>query len=79
MPAKAGIQNYLKTLDSRLRGNDGKGRFETFYETIKIRTNPLLILTQLNASFIQPNQTFQSFHCPGKYISDFLVKSQTRL
>ena len=39
MPAKAGIQNYLKTLDSRLRGNDAKGRFKTFYETIKIRTN----------------------------------------
>jgi hypothetical protein len=36
MPAKAGIQNYLKTLDSRLRGNDAKGRFNTFYETIKI-------------------------------------------
>jgi len=35
MPAKAGIQNYLKTLDSRLRGNDAKGRFKTFYETIK--------------------------------------------
>ena len=34
MPAKAGIQNYLKTLDSRLRGNDTKGRFKTFYETI---------------------------------------------
>jgi hypothetical protein len=27
MPAKAGIQKYLKTLDSRLRGNDAKGRF----------------------------------------------------
>ena len=36
MPAKAGIQNYLKTLDSRLRGNDVKGRFKTFYETINI-------------------------------------------
>ena len=35
MPAKAGIQNYLKTLDFRLRGNDAKGRFNTFYETIK--------------------------------------------
>jgi hypothetical protein len=34
MPAKAGIQNYLKTLDSRLRGNDAKGRLKTFYETI---------------------------------------------
>ena len=36
MPAEAGIQNYWKTLDSRLRGNDVKGRFKTFYETIKI-------------------------------------------
>ena len=37
MPAKAGIQNYSKTLDSRLRGNDAKGRFKTFYETINDR------------------------------------------
>jgi len=36
MPAKAGIQKYLKTLDSRLRGNDAKGRFKTFYESINI-------------------------------------------
>ena len=34
MPAKAGIQNYLKTLDSRLRGNDVKERFQNFYESI---------------------------------------------
>jgi len=34
MPAKAGIQNHLKSLDSRLRGNDAKGVFSTFYETI---------------------------------------------
>ena len=34
MPAKAGIQNHLKTLDYRLRGNDVKGRIKTFYETI---------------------------------------------
>jgi hypothetical protein len=34
MPAKAGIQNYLKTLDFRLCGNDVKGRFKTFYDTI---------------------------------------------
>jgi hypothetical protein len=38
MPAKAGIQNYFKTLDSRLRGNDAKGRFKTFYETIKFNS-----------------------------------------
>ena len=34
MPAKAGIQKYLKTLDSRLRGNDAKGRIKTFYESV---------------------------------------------
>jgi len=34
MPAKAGIYKYLKTLDSRLRGNDAKGRIKTFYEII---------------------------------------------
>ena len=37
MPAKAGIQNYLKTLDSRLRGNDAKGRFKTFYGNIRVK------------------------------------------
>ena len=36
MPAKAGIQNYLISLGSRLRGNDAKGRFKTFYEAINI-------------------------------------------
>ena len=42
--AKAGIQNYLKTLDSRplptkgqARGNDAKGRFKTFYGAINVR------------------------------------------
>ena len=35
MPAKAGIQNYLNVLDSRLRGHDAKGGFKAFYETIK--------------------------------------------
>ena len=35
MPAKAGIQNYLKILGSRLRGNDAKGHFKSFYEIIK--------------------------------------------
>ena len=44
MPAKAGIQNYLKTLDSRLRGNDVKGRFKTFYETINIDGAELYLL-----------------------------------
>ena len=36
MPAKAGSQNYLISLDSRLRGNDTKGGFKTFYETINV-------------------------------------------
>ena len=44
MPAKAGIQNYLKTLDSRLRGNDAKGRFKTFYETINIDDATLYLI-----------------------------------
>jgi hypothetical protein len=38
-PLKKGVQrirNELKTLDSRFHGNDGKGRFLTFYEFIKI-------------------------------------------
>ena len=39
MLAKAGIQNYLKTLDSRIRGNDAKGRFKIFYETINIQSS----------------------------------------
>jgi hypothetical protein len=34
MPAKTGIQNYLKILDSRLRGNDVKRRVKTFYGTM---------------------------------------------
>jgi hypothetical protein len=36
MPAKAGIQKYLKTLDSRLRGNDTEGHFKTLYGFIII-------------------------------------------
>ncbi len=35
MPAKAGIQKYLKKLDFRFRGNDAQERFKTFYETVK--------------------------------------------
>jgi hypothetical protein len=34
--AKAGIHNYLKTMDFRLRGKDVKGCFKTFYETIML-------------------------------------------
>ena len=47
MPAKAGIQNYLKTLDSRLRGNDAKGRFKTFlrnHHTLIVALYEILIV-----------------------------------
>ena len=36
MPAKEGMQNYFKALDSSFRENDVKGRFKTFYGTINI-------------------------------------------
>ena len=49
MPAKAGIQKYLKTLDSRLRGNDAKGRFKTIYETINVRRSSVSSLIKLAA------------------------------
>ena len=35
-PAKAGAHKYLKKLDSRLRGNDGKRNFSNFYEIVKV-------------------------------------------
>ena len=47
MPAKAGIQNYLKTLDSRLRGNDVKGRFKTYYKTITLEDEKKIYFTVL--------------------------------
>ena len=48
--AKAGIQKHLKTLDSRLRGNDVRKRFKTIYETIKI--------TKHTDSLFNPDATF---------------------
>jgi hypothetical protein len=36
MLANAGIQNCLKYLDSRIRGNDGKEKILISYETINI-------------------------------------------
>ena len=33
-PAKAGVQNYLNSLDSRFRGNDENETKKTFYEII---------------------------------------------
>jgi len=49
MPAKAGIQNYLKILDSRLRGNDAKRGFMTFYDTINVRRSSVLSSIKLSA------------------------------
>jgi hypothetical protein len=46
MPAKAGIQKYLETLNSRLRGNDAKGRIKTFYQTIKFVSPKISDLVQ---------------------------------
>jgi hypothetical protein len=37
MPAKAGIRNYLKTQDSRLRGKDLKGSIKNLCSTINIK------------------------------------------
>jgi hypothetical protein len=37
MPAQAGIQTYLDSLGSRLRGNDGSGDFLTFRKLIADR------------------------------------------
>jgi hypothetical protein len=35
MSAKAGIQNYLKKLDSRLRGKDENGSFKSSIEILQ--------------------------------------------
>ena len=69
MPAKAGIQKYLKTLDSRLRGNDAKGRFKTIYESVKaiklkggINRKTIKVLSSnmayVNLTFLQLNLIF---------------------
>ena len=39
-PAKAGVQNYLKSLDSLFHGNDKEGRFPTFHDSIKEGSRP---------------------------------------
>ena len=38
MPAKAGIQDYLRTVVSRFRGKDAKGGFKTLNESIRFRS-----------------------------------------
>ena len=35
MPANAGIQNILKTLDPGVRRDDSKRELQTFYQTVK--------------------------------------------
>jgi hypothetical protein len=35
IPAEAGIYNYLKLMDPRLRGDDKKCEISTYYGTIK--------------------------------------------
>jgi len=54
MPAKAGIQKYLKTLDSRLRGNDTKGRFKTIYESINFGHCNLPFDLAQGGEFVEP-------------------------
>ena len=47
---------YLKTLDSRLRGNDAKGRFKTFYKTINVGLSMLTVrLWRIRRSVFQNN------------------------
>jgi hypothetical protein len=61
MPAEAGIQNYLKTLDSRLRGNDVKGRFKTFYETIKLYGSPRIDGKLLSVNHAKISEPYRGF------------------
>jgi N-acetylneuraminate synthase/sialic acid synthase len=60
MPAKAGIQNYLKSLDSRLRGNDAKGRFRTFCEAINFEEKKI----------VQGGKKMRKLSLDGKVIQD---------
>ena len=66
MPVKAGIQNYLKTLDSRLRGNDAKGRFKSFYESINIERSDIILDENLREHVAQGfNPAPHSEDCNG--------------
>jgi len=67
MPAKRGIQKYLKTQDTRLRGYDTKERFKTIYESVKaiklkggINRTTIKVLngsmTYVNLTFLQLNR-----------------------
>jgi len=37
-PANAGVQKWLISLDSRVRGNDENGSFLTFYEFVNLHS-----------------------------------------
>ena len=39
IPVKTGIQKWLISLDSRVRGNDENGSFLTFYEFVKFQVS----------------------------------------
>ena len=56
-PAEAGVQKVLKTLDSRLRGNDSIWGFQTSYEAVIFDWRKLLSFS-LSRGF--------HFHSPGQ-------------
>jgi len=69
IPAQAGIHNELKSLDSRLRGNDKKKAILTFYETIKYCSRiilfailPILFLCVIAASVDAATTQSNRFH-----------------
>ena len=53
-PANAGVQKWLISLDSRIRGNDENGEISTFYEFIKIM-NPKTIFKCGSCFVLFPN------------------------
>jgi len=69
MPAKAGIQNYLISLDSRLRGNDAKGVFKTFYETINVEHRIMMSLRFIYFKTNEPQNT-EPENPPGGKVSN---------
>jgi hypothetical protein len=52
-PAKAGVQNILKELDSGFRRNDETGQFQTFYETINFHFSIKFSVSFQSAKLIQ--------------------------
>jgi hypothetical protein len=69
MPAKAGIQNYLKIQDSRLRGNDAKGGFKIFYETIKYCILSILKKAEQSDSTLRNSAVRYSIFCGSLFNS----------